>query len=129
MRLKTKLSISLIFLFFVILLFGVLGVFYINKLGDDVEQILKNNQESLVYCNNMLRALEDIKSRKDAMQEFSENLHLQQNNITEAGEKEATEKLTASFKELLEDPGIRPASIRRSVQPYIGCWNSMKWRF
>ena len=104
MRLKTKLSISLVFLFFVILLFGVLGIFYINKLGDNVEQIIKNNHESLVYCSNMLRALEDIKIRKDAIPEFSENLKKQQNNITEIGEKEATDELTKNFKELLADP-------------------------
>jgi PAS domain S-box-containing protein len=104
MRLKTKLTISLIFLFFVIVLFGVLGIFYLNKLGDDVQLIIKNNHESLVYCNNMLRALENIKIRKDAVQEFSENLQKQQNNITEIGEKEATEEVAKSFRELLADP-------------------------
>jgi PAS domain S-box-containing protein len=104
MRLKTKLSISLIFLFLVIVLFGVLGVVYINILSDQSQQILKNNYESLVYSNNMLTALENIKIRKDAVQEFSDNLAKQQKNITEIGEKESTDELTRNFHELLADP-------------------------
>src|SRR5450432_4327524 len=97
MRLKTKLSASLIFLFLVILLFGILGIFYINKLSNEAQMILKNNHESLVYSNNMLSALENIKIRKDAVQKFQENLQKQQNNITEPGEKEATDELTKNF--------------------------------
>src|SRR5579863_6896511 len=104
MRLKTKLSASLIFLFLVIVLFGVLGIFYINKLSNDAQLILKNNYESLVYSNNMLTALENIKTRKDATQNFSNNLQKQQNNITEIGEKEATDELTKNFHELLANP-------------------------
>ena len=110
MRLKTKLSISLAFLFAVILLFGILGVYYINRLGSDVEKITKNNHETLVYCNNMLRALEKIRAEKvelkikDANKEFSDNLTKQQNNITEIGEKEATDDVTKNFKELLANP-------------------------
>jgi len=104
MRLKTKLSASLIFLFLVIVLFGVLGIFYINKLSNDAQLILKNNHESLVYSNNMLSALENIKTRKDAIQNFSDNLKKQQNNITEIGEKEATDELTKNFNELLANP-------------------------
>ena len=59
-RLKTKLSIGLVFLFIVIVLFGVLGLFYINRLSNEGALVLKNNHESLVYCNKMLQALEDL---------------------------------------------------------------------
>ncbi len=104
MRLKTKLSASLIFLFLVIVLFGVLGIYYINKLSNDAQLILKNNHESLVYSNNMLSALENIKTRKDAIQNFSDNLKKQQGNITEIGEKDATDELTKNFNELLANP-------------------------
>jgi PAS domain S-box-containing protein len=104
MRLKAKLSISLVFLFLVILLFGILGIFYISKLSNDAQLILKNNHESLVYCNNMLNALENFKIRKDAVEQFRDNLSKQQNNITENGEKEATDELTKNFRELLADP-------------------------
>lgn len=104
MRLKTKLSLGLVFLFIVILLFGVLGLFFINRLSVDARLVLKNNHESLVYCNAMFRDLEDIATRKDAVDDFRQNLVMQQNNITEVGEKEATDELTKNFGELLANP-------------------------
>jgi PAS domain S-box-containing protein len=104
MRLKTKLSISLIFLFTVILLFGILGIVTINRLSRDADLVLKNNQESLFYSNNMLKALENIKTRKDAKDIFEDNLVKQENNITELGEKEATQELRKNFNELKVNP-------------------------
>ena len=103
-RLKTKLSLGLIFLFIVILLFGILGIAYINILSRDADLVLKNNHESLVYSNNMFRALESINSRKDAIQIFEENLVKQENNITEVGEKEVTQQLRKDFEELKANP-------------------------
>jgi len=104
MKLKTKLSIGLIFLFTVILLFGIVGLLSINRLGKDTALVLKNNHESLMYCNNMLKALETIKIRKDAVQLFEDNLKKQENNITEEGEKEATQELRKNFGELVANP-------------------------
>ncbi len=104
MKLKTKLSISLIFLFIVILLFGIIGILSINRLGRDTDLVLKNNHESLMYCNQMLRSLETIKIRKDAVQIFEDNLKKQENNITEEGEKEATQELRKNFGELVANP-------------------------
>ena len=65
MKLKTKLSFGLSFLFIVILSFGILAIYYINRLGNDSKMVLKNNHESLVYSNNMLKALEDIPLKKE----------------------------------------------------------------
>ena len=104
MKLKTKLSLGLMFLFIVILVFGILGILSINRLGKDTAQVLKNNHESLMYCNNMLKALEAIKIRKDAVQLFEASLEKQENNITEEGEKEATQELRKNFGELKADP-------------------------
>jgi PAS domain S-box-containing protein len=116
-RLKTKLSLGLIFLFVVIVLFGVLGLFYINQLSKEGRQVLQNNQESLLYCNRMLQSLEDIRTQKDAIDIFKENLKRQQGNITEIGEKEATDDLTRNFNELLLDPtdSSNYVDIRRAI--------------
>ena len=116
-RLKTKLSIGLIFLFIVIVLFGVLGLFYINRLSNEGRLVLKNNHESLVYCNRMLQALEDLRTDRNAMAAFRENLQKQQRNVTEVGEKEATDDLTRNFNELLVDPSDSSnySDIRRSI--------------
>ncbi len=104
LKLKTKLSIALVFLFVVILLFGILGILSINRLGSDTALVLKNNHESLLYCNNMLKALENLKIQKDAVQLFEDNLVKQENNITEEGEKEATQQLRRNFGELVVNP-------------------------
>ncbi|HEY4285754.1 MAG TPA: ATP-binding protein [Puia sp.] len=116
-RLKTKLSIGLNFLFVVIVLFGVLGLFYINRLSSDGRLVLQNNHESLVYCNRMLQSLEDLETDKNAMAAFRENLKKQQANVTEVGEKEATDDLTRNFNELLTDPSDSSnySDIRRSI--------------
>jgi PAS domain S-box-containing protein len=116
-RLKTKLSLGLIFLFIVIVLFGVLGLFYINRLSDEGRQVLQNNHESLVYGNRMLEALEDIKTDKNALDIFRDNLKKQQGNITEVGEKEATDELTQNFNEMLVDPtdSSNYSDIRKSI--------------
>src|SRR5882757_1717092 len=117
MRLKTKLSLGLNFLFIVIVLFGVLGLYYINRLSNDGRLVLQNNHESLVYCNRMLQSLEDLQTDKNAMATFQENLRKQQVNITEVGEKEATDDLTRNFNELLTDPSDSSnySDIRRSI--------------
>jgi signal transduction histidine kinase len=104
MRLKTKLSIGLIFLFIVILLFGILGIVNINRLSRDFNQVLKSNHESMVYSNNMLKALDKVKIEKDAIPFFEENLVKQENNITEIGEREATGELRRNFNELKSNP-------------------------
>jgi PAS domain S-box-containing protein len=116
-RLKTKLSLGLVFLFIVIVLFGVLGLFYINRLSDEGRLVLQNNHESLVYGNRMLEALEDLKTDKNALDVFRDNLKKQQGNITEVGEKEATDELTKNFNEMLIDPSDSSnySDIRRSI--------------
>lgn len=103
MKLKTKLSLGLSFLFTVILVFGVLGIFYINRLSNDAAKVLKNNHESLVFCNDMLKALEKMPG-ETATKNFNENLKKQEANITEPGELEATNELRTNFTELLAAP-------------------------
>jgi PAS domain S-box-containing protein len=104
MKLKTKLSLGLSFLFTVILVFGILGIFYINRLSNDSAKVLKNNHESLVFCNIMLKALEDIPQSAEAKKTFDENLKKQEANITEPGELEVTKEVRANFTELLDMP-------------------------
>jgi len=104
MRLKTKLSAGLTFLFTVILLFGILGIASINHLSHESNQVLKNNHESIVYTNNMLKALDNIGTQKDAPEIFEDNLRKQENNITEIGEKDATQELRKDFNELKTNP-------------------------
>ncbi len=118
MKLKTKLSIGLSFLFVVIFTFGILAIFYINRLSNDSKMVLKNNHESLVYSNNMLKALEDIPVKKTAVTILENNLVNQEKNITEPGEQEATQELRKNFTELLANPNdpTNYIQIRQSLQ-------------
>lgn len=118
MKLKTKLVLGLGFLFVVIVTFGSLSIYYINRLSIDSKLVLRNNHESLVYCNNMLKALEDIPLKKDAAAVLESNLEKQEANITEAGEKEVTLEVRRNFSELLSNPSelSNYSSIRQSIQ-------------
>lgn len=118
MTLRAKLTLGISFLFTIILAFGILCIYYINRLSNDAQNILKNNHESLVYCNNMLKALEDIPLKKSAITTFEDNLTKQEANITEAGEREATQELRKNFEELKASPSDSSnyPQIRQSIQ-------------
>lgn len=103
MKLKTKLSLGMGFLFAVILIFGILGIFYITRLKDDATRIIENNHESLVYTNHMERALNSLQTSNNALTEFEKYLKKQETNITEIGEKEQTENLRRNFELLKTD--------------------------
>lgn len=104
LRLKTKLTLGLVFLFVVILAFGILGLFYINRLSSDERLILKDNYITLEYCNNMLKALEELPGDTAALRAFDMNLTRQEANITEQGEFEATQMVRNHFEEMRSNP-------------------------
>ncbi len=118
MKLKTKLSLGLTFLFIVILTFGILSIVYIKGLSTVTRLVLQDNYESLVYSNNMMKILEDIPARKENIPAFEINLKKQELNITETGEKAATEDLRKNFNELKANPvdTTNYREIRQSLQ-------------
>jgi PAS domain S-box-containing protein len=120
-KLKTKLTAGLAFLFGVILLFGILGTYYINLLSRNADLILKNNYESIRYGNNMLKALETMNDKKDAFINFEQNLAKQEANITEPGEKELTDEIRRNFEELKANPKdpSNYTEIRQSVHEVL----------
>jgi NtrC-family two-component system sensor histidine kinase KinB len=118
MKLKTKLTLGIGFLFVVILVFGILSIVSINLLKSDSAKVLKNNHETLMYCNNILKALDEVKTNKSAIDSIEENLTRQEKNITEPGEQEATSLLRKNFEELKENPNDSSnyPEIRQSLQ-------------
>lgn len=96
---KSKLSLGLTFLFAVIVLTGMVGLFSINRLADDSKNILKANYESLVYAKNMQSDLDRFKTLDTGtINDFERNLEAQEKNITEIGESEATASLRSLFE-------------------------------
>ena len=122
MKLKNKLTLGLAFLFILIVSFGALSIYYIQKLSSDANKILKNNQETLSYCSNMLKALEDMPVAKKAQTEFEENLAKQERNITEQGEDQATLVLRTHFEGLKKNlrDSSQYSSIRKTIYEIEG---------
>ena len=88
-----------------IVLLSVIGSFYINKLKSDTEKILIANYNSLEFSQNMLLALDKMKTDSAvAIKDFKKNNHLQERNLTEFGEKEATQNLNLHFNSYINDP-------------------------
>jgi PAS domain S-box-containing protein len=104
MRLKTKLSIGIGFLFAAILVSGLLGIFSINLMKKDAHLVLKDNYETLVYSNNMLQSLEHFKTDPRSIHTFEQNLSRQEANITEPGEGPATGSVREIFNQLKQAP-------------------------
>ncbi len=110
MRIKTKLTYGIGILFTMILLLGMLSIYYTNKLSQDAQNIFTDNNNSLNYCRNMLIVLEDMSTSESALQAFTTNLKSQQKNVTETNEKEITDKLTFHFEEFkskMNEPNIQ----------------------
>ena len=93
----TKLTLSVGLLFLMIILLSAVGALYINALKKDTGNILVANYNSLEYSNKMLLALEENSDK--SLQEFRENLKKQENNISEVGEKEATQAVRVYFNQ------------------------------
>ena len=110
MTLKKKLSLGLGFLFLIIFILAIVCSFYIGKLSEDAENILKDNYKSLVYSKNMSSALEDMRTAINSIvfdpaddpqasdhywkrfesgrTEFENSLKAENSNITEIHERE-----------------------------------------
>ncbi|MPT32517.1 MAG: HAMP domain-containing protein [Chryseobacterium sp.] len=117
MKIKTKLNIGVGVLFMMIFVLSVLSGWYINQLKKDTNNILKANYNTLQYSRNMLLALEEIDSDPLAFSVFEKHLKQQQKNVTEPGEKEATDNVAIHFEALKKDPanfGLQ-TSIRKDL--------------
>jgi PAS domain S-box-containing protein len=98
MRIKTKLNLGVGLLFLMIIILSLVSAYSVFLIKQDTENILKSNYNTLEYSRNMIFALDGMKlDSKKTIQNFEENLKKQTQNITEPGEKQATEKLMASF--------------------------------
>ncbi len=118
-KLKTKVALGGLFLFALLILVGAVSFFYFNRLAEDSKEIVKDNYETLNYSRDMLKEL-DMLNSKDSVRGFSnfeKHLQLQEDNITEPGEKEMTELLRKHFNQLKQQ-GLTdslPSLIRKDI--------------
>jgi two-component system, NtrC family, sensor histidine kinase KinB len=112
--LRQKLSLGFIGLLLIMIVVGVTNVRQIDGLSRDIGMILQENYRSVIACQEMKKALERIDSgvlltllgyeRKgdkeisDNIDTFLNELELEKNNITIAGEGERVDEIERLFK-------------------------------
>ncbi|RYD76301.1 MAG: HAMP domain-containing protein, partial [Sphingobacteriales bacterium] len=107
MKIKTKLSIGVGSLFIVILIVLGLSTYFIHQLAHDAGAVIEDNQITLDYVQSMQQSINKIhvkvigNSQKNIannmVSSFEKNLSTQKDNVTERGEKEATENVRKHF--------------------------------
>lgn len=117
MKIKTKLNLGVGLLFLLIILLVGVSTWYINALKRDTGNILIANYNTLQYSRNMILALDEMTTDPAAVTAFDRNLQKQQANVTEQGEREATDKVEKHFMLLKQNPAdttVRPL-IRKDI--------------
>ncbi len=104
MRIKTKLRLGVGLLFFMIVLLVALAVRQVHVIANDTENILVANYNSMDYSRNMMKELDKIESEKQSFENLDYFLKLQNQNITEIGEKELSQNLSEDIKALKSQP-------------------------
>jgi signal transduction histidine kinase/HAMP domain-containing protein len=117
MKTKTRLYLGVGLLFSLIVILSFFAINQINLLASASENIIKDNKETITYTQNMLKVLSEIHDNKEAFEVFNHYLEKQENNITETGEKELTEKLSESFRKLRSNPDDNSAL--KDVRSYL----------
>ncbi|MBC7418382.1 MAG: HAMP domain-containing protein [Pedobacter sp.] len=102
MKIKTKLRLGFGFLFVVVLSFGALSLYYMNKISASSKVILKDNYESLKYNREMLAIIDDepLPLAAGVAKKLNAQLLEEEMNITEKGEAQAVRMLRSAFIDL-----------------------------
>lgn len=96
---KQRIRSGTLFLFFLLILSGGVGIYHLVRLKNDAKVIIKDNYESLDYCHQMQRILDSISiNRPASFVRFDSVLQLQEDNVTEPGERDATGEIRRYFK-------------------------------
>jgi|ERR1035437_4154222 hypothetical protein len=104
MNIQRQIVAGLIFLFGIAVIVTGMSTYYTGKQAKEAELILKDNYNSVVYTKDMLKILSENDEAKGIdIPAFEKSLTLQQNNITEQGEKELTDEVTMEFNQLKHD--------------------------
>ena len=112
MQIQKRLTLGIGVLFAMILLLGIQSVGYIRDLSKASVNIITDNYNSLRYASDMMTSLDSIEYDSAAMLPLLETLALQQKNITEADEFQATGALQQRIA-MLQDT-VTPRKSRSS---------------
>lgn len=114
---KNKIRWGTIFLFLLVATSGGVGIYYLVKLRLQTKNILNANYESLQYAHRMQVSLDSV---LQGTVRFSDTivhyLQLQQSNITEPGEAEATNNLRKAFTQLMRGDTAQVPALHVGLQ-------------
>ncbi len=97
---KNKIRLGTIFFFILLILLGGPSIFFLVRLKNDANKIIRNNYETLTYCHAMQQQLDSFSIvPAHAIQQFDFYLKQQEKNITEPGEDSATVGLRRLFNQ------------------------------
>lgn len=116
---KLKIRLGTLFLLVLLLLFGGVAIYHLVRLKNDAKEILADNYESLDYCNAMQSSLDSLGIAPGRfLMQFDSALRLQEANITEVGEEDATRQIRAGLIRLRQgDSSLAPIQhIRAGMQ-------------
>ncbi len=101
MKIKKKIALAVGALFLAILGIGGLALYYLQELSSDAKNILKDNYETLQYTKLIVENLDILSSDSSkAISQIEKNIQLQEQNITEPGERELTLSIRKSFEKI-----------------------------
>lgn len=139
MKLRTKLNLSFLFLFGLIVLLTALGSYFLYWLSSDSKAIIEDNFRSLNYMQNLNNGLDKVMSGLSAPMNPERNrqidaalktcesvINRQAANITEPGEKNLSDELSAQFSglkqsvaEIIDKPRLDPSFYIDRIVPQI----------
>lgn len=100
MKIKTKLVLGVGLLFAMVIAITIVSTLLIHNLTGDTKKILVANYNSIEFTRKMLQAFNNDTLDTSEKILFENNLRHQQQNITELGEKDLTNKLSADYQQL-----------------------------
>jgi len=113
MSIKAKVAVGVIFLFVMILTMGGMGLYYLEALSNDSKNILIDNYETLEFTKHIIANCDSLsKDSAQAISRIEKNLQLQEQNITEPGERERTHDLRMAV-EKIKNSGMSDSIIAR----------------
>ena len=115
MKIKEKLTLGIVFLFLEFLVITLFSAYSIYSISQQSENIMKDNNLSIQYAENMLQTIDQINALQLAVMfnlskpnrerelaglydRFEENLKKEADNVTEPGEKELLQALADEYK-------------------------------
>ncbi|NVO32071.1 MULTISPECIES: sensor histidine kinase [Hymenobacter] len=100
MTFKTKITLGFLALLALLLALGGYAFYTVRQLDQSAKSILKNNFYSVQLGQQMFRSLDELEQRPEGVAElarFRESLTREAGNITEPGEQEVVDSLTANL--------------------------------